>query len=594
MNMRRNGWRALCALVALLLAAAPAGCSDAQLSLAPPAQPAPKDNRLTITSDVCLDLPGEVVFPVKVAFVIDTSTSMEISDPIDPMQPDLSLASGRARAVTRVLDSFRDQPGFEVALIKFGASANVLTSCGASKEPCFVPNTTANRGALQSAVYELNVASGTTDYQSGVDVAFQLISSDLKRGDAVSLSRSRYLVIFLSDGLPFPQTADSNNPATIGGVVNNLLLLRAAYGVGDIRLHTALLATDKPDFIRAQEEVVLKAMAQRGRGLYRSYENGESINFLAFGLTSLRRAFTLKSFLAVPLHSVPQGGLRSALPPGARAGDLPGASLSDGGQSGGLLVDSDGDGLADEVERALGTSTTDADTDRDGFSDLLEHRFRASGFDPLNPGDADCGQKDDKLDDDGDGVRNCEERFLGTSRSVVDSDGDGLPDGVELRAGTDPTARDVINDTDQDGTNNLIEVLAHTDPLRPDAANRSVVAQRYDRDDLAPQGSGAESERPCFQIITDNVQLLQTRPGGVYPAARDSLGGWSRVLLWAGEVPYDDDNDRGTWRVACVQGRFFDNGDKYPPEGRLVVPRAAFRPAGPDVLDSLPCIGPSP
>ena len=149
-------------------------------------------------------------------------------------------------------------------------------------------------------------------------------------------------------------------------------------------------------------------------------------------------------------------------------------------------------------------------------------------------------------------------------------------------------------DTDQDGTNNLIEVLAHSDPLRPDAANRSVVAQRYSRRDLPQSESGAEPERPCFEVTTDNLQLLQTRPGGLF-GPRDSQGGWSRVLLWAGETPFDDaETDRGSWRVACVQGRFFDNGDKYPPEGRLSVPREAFKPAGPNVLDGLTCIGPAP
>ena len=187
-------------------------------------------------------------------------------------------------------------------------------------------------------------------------------------------------------------------------------------------------------------------MSTIGKGLFRSFQNGESINFLGYDITSLRRAFNLKSFLAVPQNSTPMGG-------------LPGGGT--------LLVDSDGDGLPDVLEAQLGTDPLNPDTDGDGFSNLLEYRFRTSGFDPLNPDDADCALPDDRIDTDGDGVLDCEERFLGTSRYLADSDADGIPDGVELRAGTDPTHADVIDDTDQDGTSNQLKVLAHNNPEPP-------------------------------------------------------------------------------------------------------------------------------
>ena len=72
------------------------------------------------------------------------------------------------------------------------------------------------------------------------------------------------------------------------------------------------------------------------------------------------------------------------------------------------------------------------------------------------------------------------------------------------------------------------------------------------------------------------------------------MGGWNRILLWAGEAPFDDDNDKGSWRVACVQGRFFNSGDKFPATGSLVVPLDKFVPVDAGVLDTLQCIGPGP
>ncbi len=81
---------------------------------------------------------------------------------------------------------------------------------------------------------------------------------------------------------------------------------------------------------------------------------------------------------------------------------------ADAGTGGPLVcdgLDSDGDGLCDDVENGLGT-------------------------DPNNP------------DTDGDGINDGDEITLGTNPQNPDTDGDGINDGDELFLGTDPTMSD--------------------------------------------------------------------------------------------------------------------------------------------------------
>lgn len=103
------------------------------------------------------------------------------------------------------------------------------------------------------------------------------------------------------------------------------------------------------------------------------------------------------------------------------------------------LIDSDGDGLTNVVEIALGTDALLADTDGDALSDFDEDRIWSTN--PLLP----------------------------------DTDSDGLSDGDEVNAhGTEP----LLDDSDSDGLSDGFEVLTFgTDPL---ASNRG---------DLAPRGS---------------------------------------------------------------------------------------------------------
>ncbi|MCH8822936.1 MAG: hypothetical protein IH984_05440 [Planctomycetes bacterium] len=93
------------------------------------------------------------------------------------------------------------------------------------------------------------------------------------------------------------------------------------------------------------------------------------------------------------------------------------------GLTGAACTDSDGDGLTDVEEAALGTDPNDPATDNDGLFDGTEVDLAlADGSDcpdPLNP------------DSDGDNLLDGFEVFLGTNPCNADTDGDGIQDDID-------------------------------------------------------------------------------------------------------------------------------------------------------------------
>lgn len=140
--------------------------------------------------------------------------------------------------------------------------------------------------------------------------------------------------------------------------------------------------------------------------------------------------------------------------------------------------DTDGDGLTDDEEAALGTDPSRSDTDGDGFNDYEE--VKTFNQDPLTPDDAHAQRptieeaRDARIertgetpveaappDSDNDGLDDEEEVRRGTDPDLADTDSDGLTDGAEVvRYGTDPTNPD----TDGDGFNDGQEVAAGYSP----------------------------------------------------------------------------------------------------------------------------------
>lgn len=111
----------------------------------------------------------------------------------------------------------------------------------------------------------------------------------------------------------------------------------------------------------------------------------------------------------------------------------------------GALVDSDGDGLIDIDEDALGTDPLNPDTDGDGLTDYEEVIL---GTDPLTKN-----EYDKMLDSDSDGLTDIDEvQNYGTDPYSDDTDSDGLSDYDEIYLyGTNPLNPDTDADTLSDG-----------------------------------------------------------------------------------------------------------------------------------------------
>lgn len=126
------------------------------------------------------------------------------------------------------------------------------------------------------------------------------------------------------------------------------------------------------------------------------------------------------------------------------------------------MLDTDGDGIPDEIEEEIGTDPLNSDTDGDGVPDRYE--LLTIGSDPTDANSLDSDISDGEYDNDQDGLSNYEEYLLGTDPLCADSDYDGLSDGDEVIYGTDP----LNPDTDDDGLSDGDEIALGLNPLVSD------------------------------------------------------------------------------------------------------------------------------
>lgn len=569
MSKVRNYVIALVALCAGLVA-----CTDAALQTQDDAVVRVFDNLLEVRTEFCTQPDEDVVYPVKVLFMMDQSTSFQCTD------------SGLVRfgAARQVVDSLLESPEAEIAFVGFSSWSRQLAF-------------TRNRADIDAFLDPSGGLGPATDYQGSLSTAVKVLEQDMLDSGPALVARTRYSVVFLSDGVATPrclpgcddgnQLPDSNfgicnydgdlnldlglpedtyvdfdglcpaynQPEQIVAKVRDIVALRDAYDAGSVVFHSVFMfspqevvesvcpgAADSFGFVRDEALPIMRSMAEAGGGVFRDVDAADTDeNFLEFDIRSLQTPQALVGYLATNQRSVL-------------------------GADGAYLPDSDGDGLSDEDEAEIGTNIRNADSDPDagdGYGDFLEHRLRSEGFDPLDAAipAIPC---DSSGDLDGDGLHDCEEARLKTDPREVDTDGDAIDDRSEVLAGLDPLRPDALTDSDFDGIANIDELLGGTNPRAEDAELFRTQRAKYVVNDLGrkaitPFGSNQVQDRRCYSVEASGLQLVTPQIA--------SERGVNQILIYAHERPEGLNGARPQTFVACFNARYSGESLKEPESG---------------------------
>ena len=443
----------------------------------------------------CTPTSTQVIRPIKIIVVLDATLSMIKSDP----------NGSRATATLDLIANLPKDPEVFISVMLFaGSTTAFLTKNGTPSFDQVIALGDADKQRLaQTILTFVNPSTApdrdSTDFIKPLDTVYTLISQDIGLAQQnSSVAPARYAVIFMSDGEP---TFNEDSQLLQGDAVTRIRDL--AQVADDVRFNTVHVFSPSPPaqnscdltidagcfpLIVNQDAERLAKMAQLGGGVFRDFQNNEQVNFLSFKFGQVRRIFQFKELVATNLS-------------------MPAGSPLD-------QVDSDGDGLSDAEEAAIGTSPFLKDSDGDGFSDGVEvhfNRLTPSGqsqpFHPLglDPG---CPAASRILDSDCDGLLDCDEQVIGTNPNGQDSDSDGVPDAVEWQMGSNPSAQDLSQDPDNDGLLNEGELRSHQNPHLADVANLSVTGYRYQ---LQASGVANAEGSQCFDFQIENISLANTQ-----------------------------------------------------------------------------------
>ncbi len=626
------------ATATLAVAVVLSSCTNAALEK-PAAANTTLDNHLTLTGRICTQPPDPSGFPVKVLFVVDQSGSMCISDPpgsqgapglceqlvaMGIVPPNLTTPA-RVRALEALLTQFQNEitnqgANIQVAIVPFATNVQNPYPANGSNQGFASPF------GLQGYLGGLQGQLGKgTDYQGALAYAYQAIAGDIAvtaQNNPELLPRTRYVVVWLTDGTPYPrcsaiddlpQYADPDHPyliwadsvpdyCNVAGAAGNdkingfvvgtdrnqnyqifsyvdqLMSLKSTYNIGDIRLHTVLLFN----------QAAVQACGPICQDIYGVYPNTPQSQYPAAAhkvaewlLTqvALRGNGVYQEFLDGNIQSLGLGALDySSLASRNVLKSLIVQSLRSEPAVTLRKVDSDGDGLPDDADQAYLYSSSQLspfqpDSNQDGFSDRFEVLHQAEGFHPGSPIKDLRGCDPTRTatlgcryftDTDGDGLTQWEEAYLGTHPNLVDSDGDGIPDGIEVRYGLDPLTSNNGKDTDSDGISDLEEIRAGTDPSTPDRSLYDSSAVQY-----TFVANPQTDNSVCYDYSVSGLELV-TPPNSV-----GTTEGYNLFKVWFAEAPESAvASDYGVWKVACAWAQY------APALGNATGVRV---PAGPDL-----------
>ncbi len=154
------------------------------------------DDKLRLQGEFCTSPAANVVYPVKIMFIVDGSGSQQFSD----------QNRQRVVAVTETIQALIGSGATFFKIIVFNASVTPTPPI-ADDEPVY----TNDLARIAPGLDNVAQADTVTDYQGALSVAYSEMVRDMEsvRNDPLrgfaELGRTKYVTVFMSDGFPDPQ-----------------------------------------------------------------------------------------------------------------------------------------------------------------------------------------------------------------------------------------------------------------------------------------------------------------------------------------------------------------------------------------------------
>lgn len=165
----------------------------------------------TTGGTTCSEVLQNITVPVKLLFVVDTSGSNLTGDFGSNIGTDPSKAV-RAGSIQEFFNNYGAKPNFSWSMITFSNySANSLINSNLG-----IPYISPSASDMQNAITQFlgMTDGGNTPYDS----ALSLVASEISN-DTMTDSRTKYIVVFMSDGMPNPANTDTHFFSAVQNIV---------------------------------------------------------------------------------------------------------------------------------------------------------------------------------------------------------------------------------------------------------------------------------------------------------------------------------------------------------------------------------------
>lgn len=201
-----------------------------------------KTSNASLAYQSCTQQLGSTEFPIKVLFVVDTSGSNAGNGGSDPTK------AVRGGSINEFFTTYRSRTNFSWGFLRF--SGNFASSLiGSSSNPSF----SSDPNAMQTAINSFYNTSdnGLTPYSAALTMARNAVVAEA----ASAPQLAKFVVVFLSDGVPDPAVAD----ATLTAQVQAISSIRP----GQVSFNTIYYGS-----VDAEANARLKNMAVAGQGQF--------------------------------------------------------------------------------------------------------------------------------------------------------------------------------------------------------------------------------------------------------------------------------------------------------------------------------------